>query len=527
MPGATPALCSALLAVLLISWAEPHAAASALGARSGVPQAYKEVLGLTFRFYEAQRLGKLPAGNRIPCRRDGFLQDSVQGGWADAGDTIKHSLTTDRTHAGQLATAKASVRWGADYLQACHVAQYQFVGLIGDPDVDHNYWYRPEDFTGARRTYTWDRAHAASDLLGQTSTALTAASLLFSADNATYAASLLATARHLYQWGVEVQGIYSVSYPGYPSDLYKSNRYRDKLMLAAAWLYRATGNATYLTAARTHYQGEGGRGKSGEAGGGGGGAAALSPSSPLHLSSSCCLHASLPVALLCLACQFPTSFSHGCPPHVSSTPYVTYDSSHVPAAALLLDIARQAGTAAVPGHAEYADFYATTFMRSHMDADGTWGITRTPLGMSRPDWSSWGNLGYSTSVAFMALLRARQLPAGDATRAAYIAYAKGQIDYALAATRRSYVVGWGIRPPLRPHHRCASCPNLPAPCGEYQYDTVDPNPQVVYGALVGGPRGPGDNTYYDVRSDYVTNEVSLVYNAGFTGALAALVQLLS
>ena len=40
-----------------------------------------------------------------------------------------------------------------------------------------------------------------------------------------------------------------------------------------------------------------------------------------------------------------------------------------------------------------ADFYATTFMRSHMDADGTWGITRTPLGMSRPDWSSWGNLG--------------------------------------------------------------------------------------------------------------------------------------
>ena len=36
-------------------------------------------------------------------------------------------------------------------------------------------------------------------------------------------------------------GIYSVSYPGYPSDLYKSNRYRDKLMLAAAWLYRATG----------------------------------------------------------------------------------------------------------------------------------------------------------------------------------------------------------------------------------------------------------------------------------------------
>ena len=52
-------------------------------------------------------------------------------------------------------------------------------------------------------------------------------------------------------------------------------------------------------------------------------------------------------------------------------------------------------------------------------------------------------------------------------------------------------------------------------------------PQVLYGALVGGPVGPGDGeTYRDVRNDYKSNEVSLDYNAGFTGALAGLLTLL-
>jgi hypothetical protein len=31
--------------------------------------------------------------------------------------------------------------------------------------------------------------------------------------------------------------------------------------------------------------------------------------------------------------------------------------------------------------------------------------------------------------------------------------------------------------------------------------------QVLYGALVAGPKGPGDDTYEDRRDDYVSNEV--------------------
>lgn len=43
-------------------------------------------------------------------------------------------------------------------------------------------------------------------------------------------------------------GAYATSLPGYPADLYVSNKvlYEDKLMLAASWLYRATGELIAL-----------------------------------------------------------------------------------------------------------------------------------------------------------------------------------------------------------------------------------------------------------------------------------------
>jgi hypothetical protein len=48
---------------------------------------YGQVLGLSFKFYEAQRSGKLPANNRIKWRGDSGLTDrapdgrDVTGGW--------------------------------------------------------------------------------------------------------------------------------------------------------------------------------------------------------------------------------------------------------------------------------------------------------------------------------------------------------------------------------------------------------------------------------------------------------------
>ena len=43
-----------------------------------------------------------------------------------------------------------------------------------------------------------------------------------------------------------------------------------------------------------------------------------------------------------------------------------------------------------------------------------------------------------------------------------------------------------------------------------------------HGALVGGPSAADDFAYNDARSDYISNEVAIDYNAGLTGALAFL-----
>lgn len=86
------------------------------------------------------------------------------------------------------------------------------------------------------------------------------------------------------------------------------------------------------------------------------------------------------------------------------------------------------------------------------------------------------------------------------------------------------MVGFGTNPPTRAHHRAASCPDRPAPCTHAAFDSPAANPQLLAGALVGGP--DANDQYKDERSNYVTNEVACDYSAGFTGALAGLIQLL-
>ena len=63
-----------------------------------------------------------------------------------------------------------------------------------------------------------------------------------------------------------------------------------------------------------------------------------------------------------------------------------------------------------------------------------------------------------------------------------------------------------------------SCPDLPAECDWDEFENPGPNYQILYGALVGGP--DQNDQYQDLRSDYVKNEVTNDYNAGFQGAVA-------
>ena len=70
---------------------------------------------------------------------------------------------------------------------------------------------------------------------------------------------------------------------------------------------------------------------------------------------------------------------------------------------------------------------------------------------------------------------------------------------------RSFVVGYGRRPPARPHHRAASCAPPPAPCNFSALHAAAPNPRVLRGALVGGPHP--DDSFADDRAEFAKSEV--------------------
>ena len=138
-------------------------------------------------------------------------------------------------------------------------------------------------------------------------------------------------------------------------------------------------------------------------------------------------------------------------------------------------------------------------------------VPTTPGGLAWRD--QWGALRYAANTAFCAYVYADHVgnPQGR-----YTTFAKRQIEYALGANPagRSYVCGFGNNPPFNPHHRnshASTTNDINAPVS---------NHHVLFGALVGGPNF--SDSYADVRTDYVQNEVAMDYNAGFTGALARL-----
>lgn len=138
----------------------------------------------------------------------------------------------------------------------------------------------------------------------------------------------------------------------------------------------------------------------------------------------------------------------------------------------------------------------------------------TPKGLAWRD--QWGPNRYSANTAFLALVAADQ----GVKSSAFREFAKKQIHYMLGDSGRSFVVGFGTNPPVRPHHRSSSCPLSPVPCNWDDFNSPSPNPQTLYGALVGGP-GKSDE-YSDDRKDFVKNEVATDYNAGFQSAVAGL-----
>ncbi|PNX94293.1 endoglucanase 8-like protein [Trifolium pratense] len=147
------------------------------------------------------------------------------------------------------------------------------------------------------------------------------------------------------------------------------------------------------------------------------------------------------------------------------------------------------------------------------------------------------NMQHVTSLSFLLLAYSNYLshankvvPCGDtnATPALLKHLAKRQVDYILGDNPlgMSYMVGYGARYPQRIHHRGSSLPSVAAhpahigcKAGSQYFFSPNPNPNVLVGAVVGGPTNTTDS-FPDSRPFYQQSEPTTYINAPLVGLLA-------
>ena len=61
--------------------------------------------------------------------------------------------------AGQAKYALSAIKWAGDYFIKCHVSPNELYGQVGDFNLDHTFWGRPEDLNMSRPAYKIDTQH--------------------------------------------------------------------------------------------------------------------------------------------------------------------------------------------------------------------------------------------------------------------------------------------------------------------------------------------------------------------------------
>eukprot|EP00253_Pinus_taeda_P019695 PITA_19695 len=458
-------------------------------------QDYKDALSKSILFFEGQRSGILPPNQRLTWRKDSALKDGsdqkvdLVGGYYDAGDNIKFGFPMAFTATmlswsvlefgdlmGQeLENAKAAIRWATDYFLKAAAQPDKLFVQVGDPTADHNCWERPEDMDTPRTVYSIDVQNPGSEVSGETAAAMAAASIVFQTSDLAYSQRLLHTATQLFAFADRYRGAYSDSLRSAVCPFYCDySGYQDELLWAAAWLHKASTSDFYLLYIQNNGQ-------------------AFGADNGIYEFGWDDKHAGINVLL--------------------SKDYLAGNVS------FLMSFKRNADSFIcylLPG----------TSSSPH--------VQLTPGGLISK--SSASNMQSVTSISFLALAYAKYLSNSsqsvrcgslEATPASIWAFAKRQIDYILGENplNLSYMVGYGSRFPQRIHHRASSMPSIQSHpgfigCknGSYYYNSDDPNPNLLIGAVVGGP--DENDQFPDDRSKFEESEPTTYINAPLVGALA-------
>ncbi|KAF7824890.1 Endoglucanase 8 [Senna tora] len=141
-----------------------------------------------------------------------------------------------------------------------------------------------------------------------------------------------------------------------------------------------------------------------------------------------------------------------------------------------------------------------------------------------------------TAYSFLLVVYAQYMQAANkvvncgsvsASHSTLINLAKSQVDYILGSNPlgMSYMVGYSQKYPQKIHHRGSVNPSLDQHpqrmgCrdGDQFFKSDSPNPNVLVGAVVGGPAQ--DDSFKDSRYDVGQSEPTTYINAPFVGVLA-------
>ncbi|KMT08080.1 hypothetical protein BVRB_6g143330 [Beta vulgaris subsp. vulgaris] len=465
---------------------------------------YQEALSKSLLYFEAQRSGRLPYNQRVSWRDHSGLTDGLEqgvdlvGGYYDAGDHVKFGLPMAFTvtmlswgvieygqaiqDVGQLEHALESIKWATDYFIKAHTSPNVLWVEVGDGDTDHYCWQRPEDMTTSRQAYKIDEAHPGSDVAGETAAAMAAASIVYRKFNPHYSHLLLHHAQQLFEFGDKYRGKYDESLDVVKSYYASVSGYTDELLWAALWLYKATDNEEYLRYVLQNANSFGGIGWS------------------------------------------ITEFSWE----------VKFAGLQIFASMLLANEKHEQHRAMLEEYHSKAKYYLCSCLNKNKNGSN---VERTPGGLLYV--RQWNNMQYVSSATFLLTIysdfirstnQVLQCPEGPVNHEDMFNFAKSQVDYILGSNPMniSYLVGYGSNYPKRVHHRGASIVSYRENKGfigctqgyDNWYGRIEENPNVLIGALVGGP--DFQDNFTDHRGNYIQTEACTYNTAPLIGVFAKL-----
>lgn len=465
---------------------------------------YAEALQKSMFFYEAQQAGELPDWNSVSWRADSMLKedgtssDVVPGGWFDAGDHLKFSLTNAYTasvlswglmqygdavkKAGLYDTYLKNLKWGLDFVQACDLGD-SVIGTIGDDAFDHVWYGSPEVYM---RKYnlkqgTEDRPYdtiTCVTTVAEMSAALAGGYIVFKDTDPETAKGYLEHAESLFKLANDTwaaKGDEANDDMGTQQKYYNTknnsgtDNFIDELFYAANWMYMATGDQKYLDKCESDYI----------------------PLFPKESQST------------------DKKFTWG---------FCWDDTTQGAALLYAINTGKQEWIDHVSHH---LDFWMGGYNGKSIGQV-------TPDGM--PILNQWGSLRYAENAAWLAKVASDTIFKDNAQLSEkYNTWAKKMMDYAFGDNDlgMSYVVGMGDKNPVNIHHRGASGihddhwnelgTEEPAVDDGWQREYA----HVLYGALEGGPNA--DGSFDDNNGSYTNTEVAIDYNAGFTACLCAMI----